>query len=249
MIMKHAKSKKIKIIFLVLIVALVICASVVANYFSSSLFIGSAQNYSGGFTAQANECYLISIAKSQSELEAKTLAGDYEECGAAGYIWKQNEYYHVIFSAHENQNDASLVQEALQERLLKTQIIKVILPPYSFEGDFTASQHAILQHSASSFMQSFRTLADLAVGIETNVYSNSTVQEKLQKLQNSANSLCEEFNSEFANSSQNKIVALGEYLADQLETIMLTNVSAANIKYHAVEILDIYKNMCTEFNS
>lgn len=247
--MKKIKSRKMIYIFIVIFVVMLICASVVANYFCSSLYIGSAQNYSGQFTFLSNECYLLSVTKSQSELEAQTLAADYTQFGASGYIWKQDDYYHVIYSAHEKQNDASLLQNALKDKLINCEIIKITFPSFIFEDDFTATQHAVLQQASNSFLQTFRTLSDLAVGIETDVYTNAVVEEKLQKLQTSLQQICENYNDEFSKNAQNKIISLGEYLSDELESVMLSTINNVSLKYHAVEILDIYKNMCYEFNN
>lgn len=246
--MKIAKNKKLTLALLTLLLLIVICAGVLTNYFCSTLFIGEMQIASGKFTVPQNEAYLVAVAKSQNSLEAQALAADYASQGCSGYIWQQDGYFHVVFSAHEKQNDATLIKEKLQENDIKSHILKVNFASYSISEELSTKNHSILQQASSSFFSTFRTLCDLAVGLESNVYAAQAVQEKLLSLQENIKQISQQFQQIFASSQNPQMLSLGEYIADQLECVMLSRNNNLSIKYHAVQLLDIYRNMTQEFN-
>lgn len=239
--MKSNKRKVIKIALLAIAIFLIVCGMSLANYFCSSLYINSGKNNSGAIASLDSSAYLISIAKSQSELSASALASDYEN--ASGYIWKEGEYYHVIYCAVDKENDASLIKNALEKNEIPAEIIAISFPPFQLEDGLTSEQLSCANEAIASFMQSFRSLNDIAVGLDTNVYTASSATEKLNKLKDRITKLELNFRTTFSQSLAQPSTALGQYLADQLESICLTEANSKSLKYHAIEILEIYKNM------
>ena len=240
--------KKIKIAVLVIAICGIFSAAVCANYFSSSLYVSSSQNYSNGFSSQPSTIYLLSLAKSQHSLEAQALAQDYQDLGGAGYIWQHEKYYHVIYDAYENSVDAEKIKKNLQKQLIESQIINLSIPSFTIDLELSAAKHAAIRNSYESFWQSYRTLADLATGLQAGVYSQTFVQEKLNKLQSTLTKAHDDFHEQFENHFDNTTTAFGEYLADVMESVMLASCTEQSLKYHSVEILNIIFNMSQEFN-
>lgn len=214
-----------------------------ASYFSSSLYAGLEQNTSGTLQATQSYAYLVSVTKSQSALEAKALSKDIP---CSGYIWKEGDYYHVIHSAYSQENDATRVVSALEKAGQTAEMIKVTFPPICIEAPLSNEQHTLIMEAATSFMQAFKNINDIAVGLETSVYSEQDAIEKLSKIKERASKLQTNFSQTFNDFENEKVTALGEYLADLLECICLTSPAASEIKYCSVEILEIYKNMTAE---
>ncbi len=239
--MKKDKRKVIKIALLAIALFLIVCGASLANYFCSSLYISTNQNNSGAIASLDSSAYLISVAKSQSELSASALANDYEN--ACGYIWKDGEYYHVIHSAADKENDATLIKNALEKNGISAEIISLSFAHFKLEEGLSNEQLICANEALSSFMQSFRLLSDIAVGLDTNVYSHATATEKLSKLKERITNLELNYRHTFSDCPAEPSTALGQYLADQLESISLSQPQSKSLKYHAIEILEIYKNM------
>ena len=237
------KSLSIKICVCLTAALFVLGLMSVASYFSSSLFVGANQNSTGSMNSNPNYAYLVSIAKSQSKLEAEALAEDKNSCG---YIWKEGEYHHVIYSACEQENDATLVKTMLEKNGQTAEIIKLHFPQITIDAQLSTSQHGIIIEAAASFISTFKVVSDISVGLETNVYSAASAGEKLGKLKEKCEKLQSNYRDSFNDFENKKIIALGEYVADLLESVSLTENTIESTKYHAIEILDIYKNMTAE---
>lgn len=227
----------------VFIVAIVIAGCMV-NYFNSSLAL-QANMSNSGVVATKEECYFVCLNKSQSKLEAETIAGDCQDANSAGYVFGREGYYYVVHSAYEKQNDAHLVSEHLKKLGIESEILCLSFPKIAIEEEFSQENRNVLQETMNSFFASFRSLSDLAVGLSTKVYSENEVSEKLQKLCAKVASLQKKFDSTFETGSP-KLISIGQYLADEVECLMLTTATERDINARAIELVEIYKNMCEE---
>lgn len=224
----------------------IIAAAFAANYFCSSLSLNSISSSNGVLTAK-EDCYFVYLNKSQNQLEAETIASDYLDGTCAGYVLKNDEYYYVIHSAYEKQNDAFLVSEHLRKSNIESEILVINLPKIIIEEEFSQEDHILLQEVLNSFFSSFRYLSDLAVGISTKVYQQNDASEKLEKITSKLITLQKNFDVAFETGSP-KLLSIGQYLADEVECVMTTKVTESNLNFHAIELIEIYKNMCDEFN-
>lgn len=231
-----------KIIISLAIACIAILSATIGIYYSSSLQLANL-SYSGELMLAGSEAYLVSLTSSRSPLAAETLANDYSNERASGYIWQQDEYYHVIHSAFEKENDAILVKQTLGFG----EIIKVQFNPSKIEIELSQQKMSALNQAHSVFMIAFRTMTDSWVGKETGVYTDVEISNKLKKLSSKVETAIDEFWQEFSNESNNRIVELGEYLADLSECIALCQKDNKP-KFHAVEILHIFKNLTCELN-
>lgn len=225
-------------------VVAVIVAACLANYFCSSLSLNSSLSGSGVY-AVAEECYLVCVSKSQNKLEAETLAGDCINEGSAGYIFKYGDYFYVVHSAYEKQNDSTLMVEHLKKQGIASEILNLSFPKIFVEEELSQEKRNLLQEVLNGFFSSFRSLCDLAVGSSTKVYSIGEITDKLQKLAAKVETLQKRFAEKFDVGSA-KLLSIGEYLSDEVECIMLAQPTEKDLNYRAIELVDIYRNMCEE---
>lgn len=237
--------KDFKIVLIVLALVVVLTAGCIANFFSSSLFIGAASFNGGGVYAMAEECFLVYLNKSQNSHEAEVIAGDFVDAGNAGYIFKHGDYYYAVHSAYANKNDATLFAEHLKKGGIQSEILQLSFPKIFIEEDLSAENRNLLSEALNSFFAAFKALSDISVGFSTNAYSLDDVNQKLQKLCDRTASLQKKYAETFKNTSA-KLTALGEYLADELECLMLTKTSESDLNYHGIELIEIYQNMIQE---
>ena len=48
------------------------------------------------------ELYFLSLSKSKLESESLARSEDFQGIGAGGYVWKNDDYYHVVSSVYAN---------------------------------------------------------------------------------------------------------------------------------------------------
>lgn len=225
-------------------VSAIIACACLANYFCSSLSVNSSAT-GGGVYAVAEECFIVCLNKSQNRLEAETIAGDCLDAGSSGYIFNFDGYFYVTHSVCEKQNDSFLVTEHLKKRGISSEVLCLSFPKIFIEEEFSQEKRNLLQDVLNSFFSSFRYLCDLAIGTATNTYPTKDVSEKLQKLSTKIEALQKKFAANFDIASP-RLLAVGEYLADEVECVMLTHPTEKDLNYRAVELIDIYRNMCEE---
>lgn len=225
-------------------ISAVIACAYIANYFCSTLSLGSDMSGSSVY-AVAEECFIVCLNKSQSRLEAETISGDCLDTGSSGYIFNFDGYFYVVHSACEKQNDSFLVTEHLKKRGIPSEVLCLSFPKIFIEEELSQEKRNLLQDVLNSFFSSFRYLCDLAVGTATNTYPTKDVSEKLQKLSTKIELLQKKFATNFDIASP-RLLAIGEYLADEVECVMLAHPTEKDLNYRAIELIDIYRNMCTE---
>ena len=248
--MKKTKkfNSKFKIITLLTLFLSILGVIFTANYFSTALYMGAELNHKTLEHFKEVEIYVVSLAKTQNINSATVISKDYEDINASGYIWQIGDYYHIVYNIYETENESKLVKENLEKQNIECNTIKIKLSGFVINEEVSTEEHNIIQESVNSFFYSYRIMKDASVGKEKNVYDDNTINEKLKNLKNKVETLVKKFNDTFKTTVNNKIITLGEYLADELESIMLTSSKNIDLKYHAIEILDIYKNMSIEFS-
>lgn len=224
----------------------IIAAACIANYFCSTLSLNSYSTKSGVISAK-EECFLVCINKSQNQLEAETIADDYSDASCTGYVYKNGEYFYVVHSAYNKQNDAYLVSEHLKKLGMQTEILNLSFPSIIVNEEFSQEHHNLLLQTLSSFFSSFRSLSDMAVGISTNVYSTEQITDKLLKLCTKLENLQKTYSLTFETGSPCTI-SIGQYLADEVECVMMTKPVERDINSRAIELVEIYQNMCEELS-
>ncbi len=208
------------------------------GYFSSSLSIDFAGNHNLPITKQI-EIYLVCFAKSRVKAEAEMLNLDYTT--GAQYVLKSGEYYYVVHSAYENENDAMMIIKNFEKKLLKAELHVISFPDIFVKESFSQEQRNLVAESFTLFLESFRSLSDLAVGFSSGVYDETYIKEKLQNLKNKIEKHNEKYYKTFSTTNDPETIAIGEYLADLLEATCLA--SSDSLWHTSIELLEIYSNL------
>lgn len=230
-----------------------IACLVIANFVASSL-IPTAKVITSAKSSPF-ELYMISLSKSQVKSEAETLAKDYQQIGAGGYIWQIDEYYHVISSAYSNKNDAVLVQNSVKNKGIESELVKVSFPSIEIKGDFSESESKILNKSLSCFQSYYLSLYDISISYDTLVYNEISARLAINNAHSTLSSTLADFETIFADACE--IEPLNSF-HNLLENALSSSKSLCSaiplfpeqtysslIKYRYLEILYLYKN----FNS
>ena len=117
--------------------------------------------------------YCISVAKSQLESEAKTLAEDSVKTNSGGYVWKKGNYFHVIASAYKNKNDAVLVSTALSNNKIQNEIIEFKYNELRITTSNLSNEQSLFFNKAIKFFTNcYQELFDVSVCIDTQLYDD-----------------------------------------------------------------------------
>lgn len=244
--MKKIVMSKRKLVFLLLTFTVLAAATAMslASFYSSSLASIAEMSDAGKTGTLESKVYLVCQAKSQLESQAKLLARDY--ASGASYVWHEGEYFYVVHSGYENQNDAERVVKDLENRQINAWTVEVTFPAITLDENFSVEQHNLVSEAFASFFTSFRTLSDLAIGTQTAVYDEQYVNSKISSLKEKLQKLNTSYNRAFESFSDVKLVALSEYLADLLESVCLSKHSAQGLWSTSLQTLEIYKNLAME---
>lgn len=237
----------LKKIVLVTSAILIFSASIgIAEIFSRYILPSSTQ-VSNNLTSPSGKLYFISLAKSQVESEAKALAGDYQKLGAGGFVWKADEYFHVVASCYEKENDAQLVQNNIKTNLnLDSQVFTVDFCGISLSGEYEAEQKKVLSRALKIFYTTFQELFDIAVSLDTNVYNEISARLAVNGCYQSFNAVLTDFNTLFSAESPEIIASQlksGVKIMEELCSGKLINKGqtySSLIKYHYTNLLNCY---------
>lgn len=244
-------TKKKSFLFSTLILASVALCLFVANILTDFILPVSFQTEKISLPSQ--EIHLLSLGKSQVESEAKTRAKDFMELGSGGYVWKIENYYHIISSAYANKNDAQLVQNNIAINLsLESEIITLTFNEFAVFGNFDSEQFKVVISYLSATNNLYQSLFDIALTAETGV--SSEIGAKL-----SVNSALYDFSVKMANFSTlfpnpnkellplhkhcQQVFKIGQKLS-QNQTICEKQTFCSLIKYRYLEILNQLYNLC-----
>lgn len=251
---KSEKMKKFLFSSLTL-VGLALCL-LIANLLTG--FIVPATSQAEKVCLPRQEIHLLSLGKSQVESEAKDRAKDFMPLGSGGYVWKIDNYFHIISSAYTNKNDAQLVQNNISINLsLESEIITLTLNELSINGIFDSENYKVVSNYLSATNNLYQSLFDIALSVETGV--SSEVGAKL-----SVNSALNDFSTKMANFSTlypnpnkellslhkhcQQVFKIGQKLA-QNQILCESQTYCSLIKYSYLEILNELNKLCNNSNA
>ena len=246
------KNKKILIFSLVF--AFLLAGLSIATAISNLLYRPATAN-SSGVSVQELEIHFISLNKSQLESSAKALAGDYQAIGAGGYTWQIGDYYHVLSSGFENKSDAVLVQSNLATSNIQSEITSVKFDSFAINGNFNPDEKKVLQKAVTSFENTYKTLYDVAISLDTAVYNEVSARLAVNSAHSNLNSVKADFDIMFSSTTVPALKTLSTQLARATKcTTLLCSGTLINknqtysslIKYRYIELLNIYQTCITE---
>ncbi len=248
------KLKKVLIIFtFTFVFAICLGFAQVISY----LIIPTSTQVSQGLATPSFKLYMISLAKSQLENSAASLAGDYQKLGAGGYVWKYNGYYHVIASCYEKENDATLVQNNIKiNHNLESEIFTVDFNTLSLSGDYDSDGKKVLIKALKSFYSAYQELFDIAISLDTSVYNEISARLAINNVYSSVNSTLTDFNTLYKDSQIQTLSLLGRHLdkaVNILENLCAVKLENPNqtyssiIKYRYTQLLSTYYDFLNSF--
>lgn len=205
-LVKHKKTLVIIILSLLLVASLII-----ANYIS--LLILKTDSKSDEVTSPEIEIFMLSLSKSKVENEAKSIAPDYQKIGAGGYIWKQDEYYHVISSAYVNKNDADLVKNSIKiNQNIESEIISVKFPAFSIKGSFNSDEKKVVSKALSIATIFYTSIYDIAVSFDTGVNNEINSKLAVNSTSNTISTIYANFDTIYKNPIKSPLKELNDFL-------------------------------------
>lgn len=243
--------KKKKFLFSSLTLVGFIFCLLIANLLTTFIIPATAQ--ADNICLPEQEIHLISLGKSQVENEAKTRAEDFMSLGSGGYVWKIDNYYHIISSAYTNKNDASLVQNNISINLsLESELITLSLNQFSIKGNFNNESFKVLSDYLGATNNLYHSLFDIALSLDTGVSSEVGAKLSVNSTLNDFSTKIANFSTLFPNPNNNLLVLdkhckevfkVGQKLA-QNQTVSEKQNYCSLIKYRYLEILNRLYFLC-----
>lgn len=196
------------------------------------------------------DIYMLSLSKSQLEKESLARAGDFQQIGAGGYVWKYEGYYHVITSAYIEKNDAILVQNSIKlNQNLESEIIKVSFPSIYIVSSFSSEEKKVLSRSLVAIKDYYLSIFDIAISLDTGVYNEISARLAVNNAHNTLNNIVDDYNTLFSSNHDNQLSLLKDMLnkASQISTLLCGGEKinqgqtySSILKYRYLEILNVY---------
>ncbi len=208
-------NNKKTLIIIAISIVLVACL-IIANYLS--IYLLKANGISDEVSVPEIELHMLSLSKSKVEKEAKTIAPDYQEIGAGGYIWKNGDYYHVISSAYINKNDAELVKSSIKlNQNIDSEIFSIKLPAYKIKGSFTSDEKKVVTKALLTAQNFYTSIYDIAVSIDTGVLTEISAKLSVNNTINNISTTYANFETLYPNALTSPMKELSAYLKNVLK--------------------------------
>ena len=247
------KNHKKKIIYISSILSIILIL-IIANMFAN--FIIPTQTFTTSISSNSFQMYLISLSKSQIESEAKSHSADFQEIGGGGYIWKQDDYYHIIASAYLNKADAELVQNSIKlNQNLTSEILTISFNNYTIYGNFSSEENKVISDLLSACTNFYSSIYDIAISLDTSVCNEISAKLAVNSAHHDFSTTIANFNTIFSphlpsNLSPVYALALKGYkIGEKLVSGELINTNqnySSLLKYRYLEIMNLYYNFCLE---
>jgi len=203
--------------FPILVVVLCVATSLMMASFFSSIITTSGLGIivSSAKTQSATTLWAISVGSCNTFAQAQELCADTQTKGGGGVILKK-EMFHVLASAYEMENDATKVQENLAMQGVVAQMIKLEVKQTSVSANYTLAEVNVLDGCLLAYRDSFRTLFDLSVSLDTQTKNELAAKEQIALLV----TRLEQIKADFATHLNKKLTANLVALSLQNETTL-----------------------------
>ncbi len=199
------------------------------------------------------EVHFISLNKSQILKSAEALAPDYQKIGAGGYIWKIDDYYHILSSGFENKADAILVQNNLKATSnLESEIVTIKFNKFNIDASFDNESKKVMSKALSTFKDAFTALYDIAISLDTLVYNEISARLAINSVYSTISSAKADFDTLFSSNQHKGLKTISEYLSKEKDILekLCSGVKLHSsqtypslIKYRYIELLKNYHEL------
>ncbi|MFA6860297.1 MAG: hypothetical protein WCR30_02815 [Clostridia bacterium] len=226
--------------FPIIIVSLCIATSIMMASFLSSIITTSGIGFlSTSKTQSSTSVWAISIGSCTTYSQAEELSETVKTKNGGGVIFKKDLFY-VLASAYEIENDAKKVQTNLSEQNISSEIIKIEVPQTSISSSYTISEVNVLDAGLTAYKESFRTLFDLSIALDTQTKSDIIIKEAVVKLETKLTKINEDFASYLNSKLTANLVAL--VLQNERTLAIVKGLTTTNNSL-AIELKSAYLNI------
>lgn len=250
---KIMKSPKKIFLFSILTIFIVFCT--IMAVLISNILVKTDQS-SENVNSNSFTLYMISLSKSKVEKESISRASDFQQIGAGGFVWFQNEYYHAISSAYLEKNDAILVQNSIKiNQNLESEIITVSFPSININGTFNNDEKKVLIKALNSVYQYYNEIYDISISLDTGVYNEISARLAVNNVHHNLNNVIDDYETMFINKNEiltnlknmlNECLMVSQNLCSGV-LISSNQTYSSLLKYRYLEILNIYNNFTQNY--
>ncbi len=200
------------------------CVCISSGYLISSVIL--SLNTSTSVSVEAQTVYAISLTSGENESEIETQKEYLQSQSGAGYVYEENETFHLIASVYENKSDAELVKNNLSASGVTSEILSIQLSASTIEGNFTTDEKTILESCLKINIELFKKLYDVAISVDTNVLDTTKAKLECNQIYSSFISIRTNFETLFDVEDMDEI----ENNLTEIENY-LSNLIAENYEY------------------
>lgn len=187
--MKKTANKIFVLIFSVVCVALSV---VIASLLSSAITVSGGATITNSFSDF--KIYCISLGEYTSSSQATSKVEESLKKGGGGFVFKDDNIYHVLASAYEKENDAKLVQQNLAESGISSKIIIIEISKPQLKDVSSEQQKKSFLQALSQLKTTYVMLYDISVSLDTEAFDETKAKIEIIAVKGNLESMLEKTN-------------------------------------------------------
>ncbi len=243
--LKRKKPSRVGAVLSALLIIVAIALSVMVALLMSNFitvgsfsFLNNSELKKNGYKIYAVSCYQNTVYSSACQF-----AESDKDKNGAGFVFFSEGIYHVLQSGYKEKSDADKVIEKLSESGVNAEILTIAVPTINISGSFSSSQTTAINNALMCFSNSFDSLYDMAVALDTKVSSSNDIKNQLESLLSSVKNVRSTFNNTFSSSMKDQILEISLSLGDVVEYIddlieIKSENLISNLKHCYFQIVD-----------
>lgn len=224
-----------------------------ADIMSGYITVGYFNIGTGNIKQNAFNIYAISLSSFPNKVEAQEISKTYKRQNAGGYVWKQDNLYHILASAYTSENDAIKVKDKLINISIDSKIIKLEFDDCIIEGNFNQIEKTSLLNSLQCFKNTYEKLYDLSISLDTGVVTEIQCVMNVGELKSNITEIISNFNNLFNDKLTTSLLKIKVGLNSLTKTLENTDQKddttvaySSRLKYAYLETLNIYYSISNE---
>lgn len=248
--------KKFKLFGICVIILSIGLSFVLADLFSSIITVGNF----AFLTTQTTKCnsytiYAVSLEKTISLAQAKEKVNDVLQKNGAGFIYSKDNMYYILASGYENKSDAEKVVGHLSDSNVTSEIIEIKVDKIEIDMNLTTNEKTTMSEAINIFKNTYKTLYDISISLDTAVKSKSECKLLLNDLKSNILKTQSNFDTQFNSKLNSKLLSIKLQINELTTTIQnLINNSdnellSAHIKSAYLEAIKLNQALANDINA
>ncbi len=248
--------KKFKLFGICVIILSIGLSFVLADLFSSLITVGNF----AFLTTQTTKCnsytiYAVSIEKALSMTQAKDKVESVVQKNGAGFIYSKDNVYYVLASGYENKSDAEKVVEHLSDSGVSSEIVEIKVDKIEIDMNLSTNEKTTMSESINLFKNTYKTLYDISISLDTAVKSKSECKLLLNDLKANVLKTQSNFDTQFNSKLNSKLLSIKLQINELTTTIqtLINNADndllSAHIKCAYLETIKLNQSLANDINS